>query len=167
MNAAQHPSHSNDACRKLAAPGGPLRDIPKDRVRHHTCHSVDAAPRTTDMELRDIIDLTLGIKAGAYSFEGANPRHEHEFVLWDEFKLPEGKSIIPGIVTNASFVVEHPELVAQRLIRHAERVEPENVIAGTDCGFGTFETPAGYDVRIIQAKFEALARGAEIASKRL
>jgi len=144
-----------------------LRDIPEDRVRHHTCHSVDAAPRTTDMELRDIIDLTLTIKAGAYSFEGANGRHEHEFVLWDEFKLPAGKSIIPGVVTNASFVVEHPELVAQRLVRYAERVGPENVIAGTDCGFGTFVNPAGYDARIIQAKFEALARGAEIASKQL
>jgi 5-methyltetrahydropteroyltriglutamate--homocysteine methyltransferase len=143
-----------------------LRDIPEDRVRHHTCHSVDAAPRTTDMGLRHVLDLTLSIKAGAYSFEGANPRHEHEFVLWDEFKLPYGKLIIPGVVTNSSFVVEHPELVAQRLVRYAERVGPENVIAGTDCGFGTFATPAGYDLRIIKAKFEALAEGARIASRR-
>ncbi|MFM9968580.1 MAG: epoxyalkane--coenzyme M transferase [Burkholderiales bacterium] len=144
-----------------------LRGIPEDRIRHHTCHSVDAAPRTTDMELRDVLDLVLSVKAGAYSFEGANPRHEHEFILWDEFKLPEGKSIIPGVVTNSSFVVEHPELVAQRIVRYAERVGPENVVAGVDYGFGTFVSPVGYDMRIINAKFEALARGAEIASRQL
>jgi len=164
------PSWSVEDARKWAAVrvealNYALRDIPEDRIRHHTCHSVDAAPRTTDMSLRDVLDLTLTINAGAYSFEGANPRHEHEFVLWDEFKLPTGKLIIPGVVTNSSFVVEHPELVAQRLIRYAKRVGPGSVIAGTDCGFGTFATPAGFDMRIIKAKFEALSEGARIASR--
>jgi 5-methyltetrahydropteroyltriglutamate--homocysteine methyltransferase len=144
-----------------------LRGIPEEKVRHHTCHSVDRAPRTTDMELADIMDIALKIHAGAYSFEAANPRHEHEYALWDHLRLPEGKIIIPGVITNASVIVEHPQLVAQRLLRFAERVGKENVIAGADCGFATFAVTSEFKPSIIWAKFSALAEGARIASQRL
>jgi 5-methyltetrahydropteroyltriglutamate--homocysteine methyltransferase len=153
--------------RRVEALNYALRGIPEDKVRHHTCHSIDMGPRTSDMELADIMDIVLKIRAGAYSFEAANGRHEHEYALWDELDLPDGKVIIPGVVTNASVVVEHPKLVADRLVRFAERVGKENVIAGTDCGFATFAVTADIKPSIIWAKLSALAEGSRLASQQL
>jgi 5-methyltetrahydropteroyltriglutamate--homocysteine methyltransferase len=153
--------------RRVEALNYALRDIPEDKVRHHTCHSIDMGPRTSDMELTDIMDIVLKIRAGAYSFEAANGRHEHEYALWDELDLPDGKIIIPGVITNASVVVEHPKLVADRIVRFANRVGKENVIAGADCGFATFAVTADIKPSIIWAKFSALAEGARLASQEL
>ena len=153
--------------RRVEALNYALRDIPEEKVRHHTCHSIDVGPRTTDMELADIMDIVLKIRAGGYSFEAANPRHEHEYALWDELKLPDGKVVIPGVITNACVVIEHPKLVADRIIRFAERVGKENVIAGTDCGFATFAVTADIKPSIVWAKFSALVEGARLASQQL
>jgi 5-methyltetrahydropteroyltriglutamate--homocysteine methyltransferase len=153
--------------RRVEALNYALRGIPPEKIRHHTCHSIDMGPRTTDMELGDIMDIVLKINAGAYSFEAANGRHEHEYALWDEMRLPEGKLLIPGVITNASVVVEHPKLVADRILRFAQRVGKENVIAGADCGFATFAVTADIKPSIVWAKFSALVEGARIASKQL
>lgn len=139
-----------------------LRGIPADRVRFHLCWGSWHGPHTTDIEFRHIVDLMLEINAGGYTFEAANARHEHEFTVWDDVKLPEGKVIIPGVVGHATNVVEHPELVAQRIINFADRVGKENVIASTDCGLGGRIHP-----QIAWAKLEALAQGADLATKRL
>jgi 5-methyltetrahydropteroyltriglutamate--homocysteine methyltransferase len=144
-----------------------LRGIPEDRIRFHTCYSFDAAPRVGDMELKDVLDLILSIKAGAYSFEGANPRHEHEYRLWETTKLPDGKVLMPGVVAISTIVVEHPELVAQRIIRYAEMVGRERVIASTDCGFGTVAATPELHSSIAWAKLDALVDGARRASKAL
>ena len=145
-----------------------LRGIPEDRVRYHTCYGINMGPRVHDMEMKDYIDIVLRIRAGAFSFEASNPRHEHEWRIWEEVKLPEGKLIIPGVITQSSVVVEHPELIAQRLVRFAGLVGRENVIAGTDCGFGTqaLEVPEIHP-DIVWAKFKAMAKGAQLASERL
>ena len=153
--------------RRVEALNYALRGIPAEKIRHHTCHSIDMGPRTTDMELGDIMDIVLKINAGAYSFEAANGRHEHEYALWDEMRLPDGKLLIPGVITNASVVVEHPKLVADRILRFAQRVGKENVIAGADCGFATFAVTADIKPSIVWAKFSALVDGARIASKQL
>ena len=118
--------------------------------------------------MKDYLDIVLKINAGAYSFEAANPRHEHEWKLWETVELADGKSIIPGVITHSSVLVEHPELVAERIERFASVVGPENVIAGGDCGFGTqaSSTPEVHPT-IVWAKFKAMSEGAEIASKRL
>jgi 5-methyltetrahydropteroyltriglutamate--homocysteine methyltransferase len=144
-----------------------LADIPEDKIRFHTCYSFDAAPRAGDMELKDILDLILRIKAGAYSFEGANPRHEHEYRLWEATKLPDGKVLMPGVVAISTVVVEHPELVAQRIIRYAEMVGRERVIASTDCGFGTVAATPELHSSIAWAKLDALVEGAQRATKAL
>lgn len=145
-----------------------LRGIPEDRVRYHTCYGINMGPRVHDMEMKDYIDIVLRIRAGAFSFEASNARHEHEWRIWEEVKLPEGKLIIPGVITQSSVVVEHPELIAQRLVRFAGLVGRENVIAGTDCGFGTqaLEVPEIHPA-IVWAKFKAMAEGAKLASERL
>ena len=145
-----------------------LRDIPEDRVRYHTCYGINMGPRVHDMEMKDYIDIVLTIRAGAFSFEASNPRHEHEWKIWEDVKLPEGKLIIPGVITQSSVVVEHPELVAQRLERFAGVVGRENVIAGSDCGFGTqaLEVPEIHPA-IVWAKFQAMSEGARLASERL
>ena len=145
-----------------------LRDIPEDRVRYHTCYGINMGPRVHDMEMKDYIDLVLTIRAGAFSFEASNPRHEHEWKIWEDVKLPEGKLIIPGVITQSSVVVEHPELIAQRLERFAGIVGRENVIAGSDCGFGTqaLEVPEIHP-DIVWAKFQAMSEGARLASERL
>jgi 5-methyltetrahydropteroyltriglutamate--homocysteine methyltransferase len=153
--------------RRVEALNYALRGIPEEKIRHHTCHSIDMGPRTTDMELCDIMDIVLNIRAGGYSFEAANGRHEHEYALWDEMRLPEGKVLIPGVITNASVVVEHPKLVADRILRFAQRVGKENVIAGADCGFATFAVTSDIKPSIVWAKFEALVNGARIASQQL
>lgn len=144
-----------------------LRGIPEDRVRFHTCYSVNIAPRVHDLELKHFADLMLQINASAYLIEAANPRHEHEWQLWEEVKLPDGKVLVPGVVSHCIHLVEHPELVAQRIIRFADVVGRERVIAGTDCGFGT--SGAGDEVHpeVAWAKLRSLVEGSRLASQRL
>lgn len=144
-----------------------LRGIPEDRVRLHTCYSVNIAPRVHDMELADFVDLMLDVRAGAYSLEASNPRHEHEWQVWQDTRLPDGKILIPGMVTHCSPLVEHPELVAQRIERFADVVGRENVVASTDCGFGTSAARDELHPEIAWAKLRALSEGARIASTRL
>ena len=144
-----------------------LNGIPEDRIRFHTCYSVNVAPRVHDLELRHYVDLMLNVKAQAYSIEAANPRHEHEWEVWQEVKLPPGKILIPGVISHCVYQVEHPDLVAQRIERFAGVVGRENVIASNDCGFAT--SAAGDEVHpdVAWAKLEALSEGARRASKRL
>ena len=169
----KNPDLSVDQCRawaegQIEAINHALRDIPEDRVRYHTCYGINMGPRVHDMEMKDYIDIVLKIRAGAFSFEASNPRHEHEWKIWEDVKLPEGKLIIPGVITQSSVVVEHPELIAQRLERFAGVVGRENVIAGSDCGFGTqaLEVPEIHPA-IVWAKFQAMSEGARLASERL
>ena len=166
------PDASIEDCRKfialrVEAVNHALRGIPEDRVRFHTCYSVNIAPRVHDFELKHFVDLMLQIRAGAYLIEAANPRHEHEWQVWQDVKLPDGKLLIPGVVSHCIHLVEHPELVAQRIVRFAEVVGRERVIAGTDCGFGT--SGAGDEVHpdVAWAKLQALVEGARIASRQL
>jgi 5-methyltetrahydropteroyltriglutamate--homocysteine methyltransferase len=144
-----------------------LRDLPRDRVRWHSCYGINIGPRQHDMELKDIIDLLLRIRAGAYSFEAANPRHEHEWRVWESVRLPADTILIPGTITHSNVMVEHPEVVADRIERFAKIVGRENVIAGADCGFGTFAGSDEIHESVVWAKFESLVAGARIASKRL
>lgn len=140
-----------------------LRDIPPDRVRFHTCWGSYHGPHKYDIALRDIIDLILKVKANTISIEAANPRHEHEWRIWDEVKLSTGKVLVPGVVGHATDIVEHPQAIADRLVRYAKIVGRENVMAGTDCGLG----PRVGDPQIAWAKFEAMAEGARLATKEL
>ncbi len=137
-----------------------LRNVPEDRVRYHLCWGSWHGPHAYDIELKDVVDLMLKVKAQAYLIEGANARHEHEYAVWDETRLPEGKILIPGVVTHSTDVIEHPEVVAQRIERFVERVGKENVIAGCDCGFGGRSHP-----QIAWAKLKSLSEGAALASK--
>jgi 5-methyltetrahydropteroyltriglutamate--homocysteine methyltransferase len=139
-----------------------LRGIPQELTRFHCCWGSWHGPHTTDIELRDIVDMLLEIDVGSYSFEAGNVRHEHEWKIWQDLKLPEGKVLVPGVVSHATNVIEHPELVADRIERFAKLVGRENVIAGTDCGLGGRVHP-----QIAWAKLGALAEGARLASKRL
>lgn len=139
-----------------------LRDLPPEKIRLHVCWGSWHGPHTTDIPFADILDSVLQINVGAYSFEAGNVRHEHEWRVWEDHELPDGKVIIPGVVSHATNVVEHPELVADRIERFARLVGRERVIASTDCGLGGRVHP-----QIAVAKLEALARGAEIATKRL
>ena len=144
-----------------------LRGIPEEKIRFHTCYSTNIAPRVHDFELKHFADLMLQVRAAAYLIEAANPRHEHEWAVWQDVKLPDDKIVIPGVVSHCVHLVEHPELVAQRIIRFAGVVGRERVIAGTDCGFGT--SGAGDEVHpdVAWAKLRAMVEGARIASKRL
>ena len=145
-----------------------LRGIPAEKVRFHTCYGINEGPRLHDAPLKDIVHLMLRVNAGAYSFEAANPRHQHEWHVWEDVKLPEGKVLIPGMIFHATNIVEHPELIADLLATYANLVGRENVIAGSDCGFSsqaTF-TPEVHP-SVVWAKFEALAEGARLATKRL
>jgi 5-methyltetrahydropteroyltriglutamate--homocysteine methyltransferase len=139
-----------------------LQGLPEDRVRYHICWGSWHGPHTHDLPLKHLVDLMLKVKAGAYSVEAANPRHEHEWKVWKDVKLPDGKILIPGVVSHASNVVEHPELVADRIALYAGLVGRENVIAGTDCGLGLRVHP-----QIAWAKLKALSDGAALASKQL
>jgi 5-methyltetrahydropteroyltriglutamate--homocysteine methyltransferase len=139
-----------------------LRGLPAERIRYHLCWGSWHGPHTTDIPFKDIVDVMLQVNAGAYSFEAGNVRHEHEWKVWQEVKLPDGKAILPGVVSHATNVVEHPELVAERILRFAELVGRERVIASTDCGLGGRVHP-----QIAWAKLEALAQGAALASKQL
>ena len=145
-----------------------LGGIPAERVRFHTCYGINEGPRIHDAPLKDIVEVMLRINAGAYSFEAANPRHEHEYHVWETVKLPKGKVLIPGVITHASNIVEHPELIAERITRYAERVGRENVIAGADCGFSSQATyhPEVHPT-VVWEKFRALAEGARLATRRL
>ena len=167
-----NPASTVEECRRWAevrveALNHALRDIPRDRVRFHTCYGINMGPRVHDMELKDIVDIILKIRAGAYSFEAANPRHEHEWSVWKSVKLPEGTLLIPGVITQSTVLVEHPELVAQRIVRFASVVGRENVIAGADCGFATFAGSTEIHPTIAWAKLRALADGARLATKQL
>ncbi len=144
-----------------------LRGLPADRIRFHTCYSINQGPRKYELELSDVIDLVLQINAGAYSFEAANPRHEHEWRVWQSGELPEGKIVIPGFITNSSVMIEHPDTVADRIVRYAEIVGRERVLAGADCGFASFAATVEFMPEIVWAKLEALAEGARRASARL
>jgi 5-methyltetrahydropteroyltriglutamate--homocysteine methyltransferase len=139
-----------------------IKGLPQDRIRFHLCWGSWHGPHTTDIPMRDIIDVMLAINAGAYSFEAGNVRHEHEYGVWQNVKLPDGKVILPGVVSHATNVVEHPELVAERIVRFAKLVGRERVIASTDCGLG-----GRVHADIAWAKLEALAQGAALASKEL
>jgi 5-methyltetrahydropteroyltriglutamate--homocysteine methyltransferase len=144
-----------------------LEGIPEDRVRYHVCWGSWPGPHTTDVPLRDIVDLVLKMRVGAYVIEGANPRHEHEWKVWQSVKLPAGKVLIPGVISHATNIVEHPELVCERIVRLAKLVGRENIIAGTDCGFAQSPMYRRVHPSIMWAKLEALAAGAQLASMEL
>jgi 5-methyltetrahydropteroyltriglutamate--homocysteine methyltransferase len=147
-----------------------LRNIPQERVRHHTCYGINMGPRASDMELKHLADIIVNIRAGAYSFEMANPRHEHEWRVWEQVTPPEGRVLIPGCVTQASVIVEHPDLVAERIVRLANIVGRERVIAGTDCGFASTLVPGQrpeIEPEVVWAKLESLVEGARIATRAL
>ena len=144
-----------------------LQGIPEEQVRFHVCWGNGEAPHVNDIPLQDIVDLMLQVKAQCYSVEAANPRHGHEWALWQDVQLPEGKVLMPGVIDSVTQFVEHPELVAQRIVQYANIVGRENVIAGTDCGFGTFADNLHIDPRIAWAKLTALADGARRASHEL
>src|SRR5262249_43313381 len=144
-----------------------LRGIPRETIRYHTCYGINMGPRIHDMEVKDIIDIVLKVNAGAFSFEAANPRHEHEWTVWADAKIPDGAVLIPGVISHSTILVEHPELIAQRIARYADIVGRENVIAGSDCGFATFAGSDEVHESIVWAKLDALAKGARLASQRL
>ena len=148
--------------RRVEALNHAIRGLPEDRIRFHLCWGSWHGPHTTDLPMKDIIDIMFKIKAQGYTFEAANARHEHEWSVWKDHKLPAGKIIIPGIVSHATNVVEHPELVAERIVRFANVVGKENVIASTDCGLGGRIHP-----EIAWAKLEALSQGARLATQQL
>src|SRR5262245_38613902 len=145
-----------------------IRGIPAEKIRFHTCYSIDVGPRIHEMELQDIADIMLKIDAGAYSFEAANPRHEHEYHVFERVKLPEGKILIPGVISHTTNLVEHPELIAERIERFARLVGRENVIAGADCGFAASAVRFNdTHPSVAWLKFAALAEGARIATRQL
>jgi 5-methyltetrahydropteroyltriglutamate--homocysteine methyltransferase len=144
-----------------------LEGIPEDRIRYHVCWGSWPGPHTSDVPLKKIVDLILKVRAGAYLIEAANPRHEHEWKVWKDVKLPEGKVLAPGVVSHGTNVVEHPELVAERIRRFAGVVGRENVIASTDCGFAQEELNRRVHPSIMWAKLESMAEGARIASREL
>jgi 5-methyltetrahydropteroyltriglutamate--homocysteine methyltransferase len=161
-----------EECRKRAALSvellnHALEGIPAERVRYHTCYSINIGPRVHDLELKHIVDVMLRVNAGAYSFEAANPRHEHEWRVWENVKLPEGKLLIPGIIAHSSNLVEHPELVAERIVRFAGVAGRENVIAGADCGCASSATTCEVHPSVVWAKLAALAEGARFATRHL
>ncbi|MBV9047632.1 MAG: hypothetical protein JOY58_05160 [Solirubrobacterales bacterium] len=143
------------------------RDIPAQDMRLHLCWGNYEGPHHHDVALGEIIDIVFEARPAAISFEAANPRHEHEWTLFEDVKLPEGKVLIPGVLDSTTNYIEHPELIAQRLVRYADFVGRENVIAGSDCGFATFASFLTIDPGITWAKLSAMAEGAKLASQRL
>ena len=167
-----HPELDIAQCRNVAAAtvellNHALAGIPPEQVRYHTCYGINMGPRVHDLELKHIVDIMLRINAGAYSFEAGNPRHEHEWRVWEDGKLPEGKFLIPGVITHGSNFVEHPEAIAQRIARFAQAVGRQNVIAGADCGFASFSTTCEVHPTVVWAKLAALGEGARLASQEL
>jgi 5-methyltetrahydropteroyltriglutamate--homocysteine methyltransferase len=140
-----------------------LRDLPEDQVRLHACWGSGHGPHSNDIALKDMIDVVLSARAGSYSIEASNPVHEHEWSVFEEVKLPDGKTLVPGVIGHHSNFVEHPELVAERLVKYATLLGRENVIAGTDCGLGGRVAHP----KIAWAKFRSMADGARIATRKL
>ena len=143
-----------------------LANIPPEQLRLHLCWGNYEGPHHYDVPLADILDIVFAARPAALSFEAANPRHAHEWEVFDRVKLPAGKLLIPGVLESKSNFIEHPELIAQRIGRYAERVGRENVVAGSDCGYGTWVGQAAVDPQVVWAKFAAMAEGARIASRR-
>jgi 5-methyltetrahydropteroyltriglutamate--homocysteine methyltransferase len=168
-----HPELTVEDCRKWAeerveAINDSLRGISPEKVRFHTCYSIDVGPRIHEMALKDIVDIILKINAGAYSFEAANPRHEHEYHVFERVRPPAGKILIPGVISHTTNLVEHPELVAERILRFAKLVGRENVIAGADCGFAASALRFNdTHPSVAWLKFAALAEGARLATREL
>jgi 5-methyltetrahydropteroyltriglutamate--homocysteine methyltransferase len=144
-----------------------IAGLPREKIRYHVCWGSWPGPHVTDVALKDIVDLILKLRVGAFVIEGANPRHEHEWRVWANVKLPEGCVLIPGVISHATNIVEHPELVAERIVRLAKLVGRENIIAGTDCGFAQGPFYRRVHPSIMWAKLEALAQGAQLASRQL
>jgi 5-methyltetrahydropteroyltriglutamate--homocysteine methyltransferase len=144
-----------------------IKGLSREKIRYHVCWGSWPGPHTSDVPFKDIADLVLQVRAGGYSIELANPRHEHEWRLWEHLKLPNDTILIPGVISHATNIVEHPELVAERIVRLARLVGRENVIASTDCGFAQVTYFARVHPQIMWAKLEALADGARLASKEL
>jgi 5-methyltetrahydropteroyltriglutamate--homocysteine methyltransferase len=149
----------------IAALNHALAAIPPEQVRMHLCWGNYEGPHHYDVPLADIIDIVFTARPGTISFEAANPRHAHEWTLFERVKLPADKVIIPGVIESKSNFVEHPELIAQRIARYARLVGRENVMAGSDCGYGTWVGQAAVDADVVWAKFAAMAEGARIASR--
>jgi 5-methyltetrahydropteroyltriglutamate--homocysteine methyltransferase len=163
----EEPNYRTWAETRIEATNHALRGIPSEKVRYHICFGSWHVPHVSDAPLKKILDLVLKVNAGAYSIEAANPRHEWEWTVWEETRLPEGKILIPGVITHHTNVVEHPELIAQRIVRFADLVGRENVIAGSDCGFAQAAGVQRVHPTIMWAKLESLADGARLATKRL
>ena len=144
-----------------------LRDIPPEKIRYHTCYGINQGPHIYDLRLRDFIEPTLKVNAQAFSFEVMNPRHMHDYHAFEDVRLPEGKVIIPGMLSNGANWVEHPDLIAELTVRYAELVGRENVMLGNDCGFASQAATREIDPKVAWAKFAALTEGARIASQRL
>jgi 5-methyltetrahydropteroyltriglutamate--homocysteine methyltransferase len=144
-----------------------IEGIPQDRIRYHVCWGSWPGPHTTDVPLKDIVDILLKARVGAFLIEGANPRHEHEWRVWENVTLGEGRTLIPGVISHATNIVEHPELVAERIVRYAKNLGRENVIAGTDCGFAQGPFHRRVHPSIMWAKLESLAEGARLATRQL
>jgi 5-methyltetrahydropteroyltriglutamate--homocysteine methyltransferase len=144
-----------------------VRDLPPQRMRMHICWGSTMGSHHTDVPLKDIVDVVLNGRPAGLSFPGANPRHEHEWKVWKEVACPKGKVIIPGVIDSTSNFVEHPEVVAERIVRYASVVGRENIIAGVDCGFGTFAGRVQVDSKIVWLKLQALIEGARLASQEL
>jgi 5-methyltetrahydropteroyltriglutamate--homocysteine methyltransferase len=144
-----------------------VKDLPADRMRMHVCWGSTVAPHHDDVPLADIVDILLRGRPQAVSFPGANPRHGHEWKVWQKAKLPDGKIVIPGVIDSTTNFVEHPELVADRIVQYAQVVGRDNVIAGVDCGFGTFAGRVQVDTKIVWMKLASLSEGARLASKQL
>jgi 5-methyltetrahydropteroyltriglutamate--homocysteine methyltransferase len=164
-----HPDKSMEDCRRwielrVDAINHALRGIPRDRVRFHTCYGINFGPRVHDIEVKHIVDILARLNVGAFSFEAANPRHEHEWTSWRDAKLPDDVIMIPGMITQSNVMVEHPESVAQRLGRWIDAFGVERVIAGTDCGFASFAGNDEIHETIVWAKFDALVKGTRMAS---
>jgi 5-methyltetrahydropteroyltriglutamate--homocysteine methyltransferase len=157
------PDYRQYAALRIDALNHGLRDIPREKIRLHVCWGSFHGPHHDDIPLRDIIDLIFRVRAGSYSIEASNPCHEHEWRVFEEVKLPEGATLVPGVVGHCTDFIEHPDLVAERLVRYARLVGRENVLAGTDCGLGT---RVGHP-SICWAKFEAMAEGARHATRTL
>ena len=175
MHYLLHPESSVEDCRRWAearveALNHALRTIDPARIRHHTCYGINMGPRVSDMELKHLADIIVKIRAGHYLFEGANPRHEHEWRVWEQVMLPQDKVLVPGVITHTSVLVEHPELVAERIVRLARIVGRERVMAGGDCGFASTLHPGAppeIETAIVWAKMQSLAEGARLATKAL
>jgi 5-methyltetrahydropteroyltriglutamate--homocysteine methyltransferase len=144
-----------------------LQGIPEEKVRYHVCWGSWPGPHVTDVPLKDVVDLILKVRAGAYLIEGANPRHEHEWRVWEKIDFPQDKRLVPGVISHATNIVEHPELVAERLVRYAKLIGRENVMAGTDCGFAQGPFHRRVHPSIMWAKLDALVEGARLASREL